>query len=588
MKTFYESGIRKRVLFISFLSAAWAIIIFGRLIDLQVLKHESCENQVYRQNQDLKKAEPERGNIYDRNGQILACSLPAPNVYICPIEKEKPAETAAKLKKLGSILGLPGREISRIQSRLQKGYTFTYVKKRVSRDEANAVKDLKLDGVGFEPATKRYYPLGPFASHVLGGVNGQEQGVAGAEYRYDSILRGEEGEQLVFVDSQHREYQAQVVKPALRGSDLYLTIDVTVQHIAESELEKAVREQGASWGTVIIMKPSNGEILALANYPDYDPNKFPADPRLQINRAIMHNYAPGSTFKIVTAAAAVENKVVSFSDAFDCRPGYVMAGPLTIRDHLRLGILSFPEVLIESSNVGTVLFARRLNPFDLYETIRTFGFGTRTGIDLPAEEPGLVRPVEKWNKKISLSYIAIGYELMVTPIQILNAMNVYATGGFLVRPHVALKSSTENELNNSANPLPEKVIQEKTARDLVELVYEKVVERGTGKLGSLEGYQIAGKTGTAQKIDQATGSYTTRMHIASFVGFAPAGRPVLSMVVVLDEPKEKFYYGGQVCAPVFRDIARKVLRYMRVPPDRPFSDRLVTVDNREAGVKTGQ
>ncbi len=578
MKTFYESGMRKRVLFIAAFFLAWALVVFFRLIDLQVLRHEQCENMVYRQNQDKKKAEPERGTIYDRNGQILACTLPAPNVYICPVEKEKPAGTAARVTKLRSVLGLSDREAAQIMSRLEKNYTFTYAKKRVSKEEATAVKAMKLDGVGFEPSTKRFYPLGSLASHILGGVNNLEKGISGVESKYDTLLRGEEGEQIVSVDSRRREYQAQIVKPAVRGKDIYLTIDVNIQHIAESELQKAVEEHGADWGTVIIMEPKSGDILALANFPGYDPNSYPRDPGLQSNRAVMYNYAPGSTFKIVSAAAALESGVVDFNDVFDCRSGSVKAGPLTITDAHHLGVLSFPQVIIESSNVGTVLFARRMDPKAFYEKIRAFGFGRKTGIDLPGEEPGLVWPFNKWNPKISLPYISIGYELMVTPIQVLEAMNVYAASGLLVRPHVVLRTSADAAKAAEGPAAPERAIKETTARDLVERALEKVVEEGTGKLGRLDGYDIAGKTGTAQKVDPTTGGYTTRRHIASFVGFVPAGNPALTMMVVLDEPKEGFYYGGQVCGPIFRDIARKVLRYMGVAPTRPFKDKVVTAD----------
>jgi cell division protein FtsI (penicillin-binding protein 3) len=298
-----------------------------------------------------------------------------------------------------------------------------------------------------------------------------------------------------------------------------------------------------------------------------------------MNRAVTACYEPGSTFKIVTAAAARERNRVGFTDVFDCSAGSITIGGLTIRDHERVGILSFPKVLIESSNVGTVLFAQRLSIDEFYETIKAFSFGTKTGIDLPAEASGVVYPPKEWNKKTSLPHIAIGYEIMTTPLQILRAMNVYATGGLLVRPRI-VKDDGRSAAGAAGNPV--RVISEKTASELVGRVFESVVEEGTAKLGRLEGFGIAGKTGTAQKYDRALNTYNTRKYTASFVGFVPVGRPRFTMIVVLDEPKEG-YYGGQVCAPVFRDIARQVLRYLRVPPERPLPSRIL-----RAGMDKGE
>jgi cell division protein FtsI (penicillin-binding protein 3) len=321
------------------------------------------------------------------------------------------------------------------------------------------------------------------------------------------------------------------------------------------------------------MEPYSGEILALASLPSYDVNDYPGPKNAWMNRAVQLSYEPGSTFKIVTAAAARERNRVGFNDLFDCSSGSITIGGLTIRDHERVGVLSFPNVLIHSSNVGTVLFAQRLSIDEFYGTIKSFRFGTKTGIDLPAEASGVVYPPKQWNKRTSLPHIAIGYEVAVTPLQILRAMNVFATGGLLVRPHVVVKDD-EGHVVLDGGEAPVRVISEKTASELVGHVFEAVVEEGTAKLGRLDGFGIAGKTGTAQKYDPALNAYT-RKYTASFVGFVPVGRPRLTMIVVLDEPKEG-YYGGQVCAPVFRDIARQILRYLRVPPERPLPARILT------------
>jgi cell division protein FtsI (penicillin-binding protein 3) len=297
-----------------------------------------------------------------------------------------------------------------------------------------------------------------------------------------------------------------------------------------------------------------------------------------MNRAVQLSYEPGSTFKIVTAAAVRERNRVGFGELFDCTAGFIKVGGLTITDHERENVLSFPQVLIKSSNVGTVLFAQRLTIPEYYDTIKAFGFGMKTGIDLPREDSGIVHPPKDWNKKTSLPHIAIGYEVMATPLQILRAMNVYATGGLLVRPRI-VKPGPEEVGGGEA---PVRVISEKTVSELVSRVFEPVVEEGTAKEGRLDGFRAAGKTGTAQKYNRVTNSYNSRKHTASFVGFVPAERPRLAMIVVLDEPKEG-YYGGQVCAPVFRDIALQVLRYLRVPPERPLPARVLT-----AGLTEGE
>jgi cell division protein FtsI (penicillin-binding protein 3) len=336
-----------------------------------------------------------------------------------------------------------------------------------------------------------------------------------------------------------------------------------------------VIEHGASWGTVIVMDPPTGEILALASWPLYDVNSFPKEDSM--NRAVQASYEPGSTFKIVTAAAARERNRVGFSELFDCSAGSIRVGGTTITDHERVDILTFPQVLIKSSNVGTVLFAQRLSIAEFYETIKDFRFGTKTGIDLPGEEPGRVRPPDQWNKKNSLPHIAIGYEVLVTALQTLRAMNVFATGGLLVRPRVVKEGGMPGAGSaRDDGDGPVRVISGKTASELVDRVFVNVVEEGTAKAGRLDGFGAAGKTGTAQKWDPVLKAYT-RKYTASFVGFTPLEQPRLSMIIVLDEPSEG-YYGGQNCAPVFKDIARQVLRYLRVPPERPLPPKVLTAE----------
>ena len=576
MRTFYETDIRKRTLVVSFTLAAWFTLVLFRLVDLQVLRHPGFKARAVSQSQAKVTVRARRGDILDRYGRVLASSLPVSTVKLSPVEKETPAQEEEKVRRLKEALGLSDKEAVDILKSLKDNDAFTYVKKQVSPEAAARVRDLRLAGIGFDEENKRSYPNGELAAHVLGGVNADGAGRAGVELRYDDVLRGEDGEQVALKDNKHRSYQSQLLKPPVPGQDIVLTIDAPVQYMTERALARAIKEHSAKSATIIVSDPDTGEILALANWPTYDPNRYTESRDAWLNRAIGYTYEPGSTFKIVPAAAALERGLVRWSDLFDCTAGSIKVGPLTISDHERMGVLDFPKVLIDSSNVGTVKFAQRLAMADLYEMIRRFGFGRKTGIDLPAEEPGLVYPVAKWNKVVSLPHIAIGYEVGVTPLQVLMAMNVFATGGRRVRPRVVLRSPA-GQAAPVLGPSPDETV---LARDLAEAltrrVFEKVVEEGTAKLGRLDEFWAAGKTGTAQKLDPVLKTYTTKSHTASFVGFVPSRRPVLSIIVVLDDPKEEFYYGGQVCAPIFRDLAREVLRYIGVTPERSMTDGVVT------------
>ena len=436
MKTFYEADIRRRVKVLTFVLAGWGAIVASRLVQVQVFGHSRAKAAVLSQAQDVVKVESRRGDILDRNGEILACSLPSPSVVIRPVDKETAADQRGKLQTLKKELGLSETEVAYVLGRLREGRGYTYVKKKILEADAARVMALKLPGIALEPGTRRSYPHGALAAHILGGVSLDGSNRAGVESRYNDILKGEEGEQISFRIAGGGNYQTQVLKSPVPGRDLVLTIDATMQYIAEKELDKAVAEHKAASGTVIVMDPPTGEILALASWPAYDVNEFPGPKEAWMNRAVQAAYEPGSTFKIVTAAAARERDRVNYSEVFDCSAGSIRIGGTTITDHERVGVLSFPDVIIHSSNVGTVQFAQRLSIAEYHETIKAFEFGTRTGIDLPREASGKVHPPEEWNKKNSLPHVAIGYEVMVTAIQTLRAMNVFATGGLLVRPHV--------------------------------------------------------------------------------------------------------------------------------------------------------
>ena len=534
MRTFYENDIRRRVKVLSFLLAGWGALVALRLVQIQVLGHGRAKAAVRRQTQAEVKVEPRRGRILDRNGEILACSLPAPSVAVRHLDNETPAEERDKVLALKRALGLSDGDVSRVLGRLRDGASYTYVKSRIPEPDADRVAALKLPGVEIEPGTKRRYPHGSLAAHVVGGMSPDGENRTGVESRYHDVLKGEEGSQLTYEVRGGRDYQTQVLRSPVPGRDLTLTIDATIQYIAEKELGRAIVEHAADWGSVIIMDTRSGEILALANWPTYDLNKYPGPQEAWMNRAVQASYEPGSTFKIVTAAAARERNRVGYSELFDCSAGFIRVGGTVITDHDRVGLVSFPQVLIHSSNVGTVQFAQRLSVAEYLGTIKAFGFGQRTGIDLPREALGTVHPPEKWSKKSSLPHVAIGYEVTVTSIQMLSAMNAFAAGGLLVRPRVVKDGARAGAAPAAEDgDGPVRVISEKTAKELVERVFTGVVEEGTAKDGRLDGFGIAGKTGTAQKYDDTLKAYTEK-YTASFVGFTPLDEPRLSMIVVLD------------------------------------------------------
>ena len=576
---------RKKTRLIFILLLAWFLVIGFRLIDLQVLNHKKLKQEVIEQNQDLITIWPTRGTIFDRQGRILARSLPAVSIFFSPARGEDLKDQLKSIYELNSVLNLSETEINRLVNSIEKRKRFTWVKRKIPLEQAEKIKKLKLSGIYLINENKRFYPQGRLAAHVLGGVNIDDAGLAGVEYYYDSALKGREGQQLIMRDARRKEYYIERIKETQPGQDIYLTIDSNLQYLAEKELRQAIENFKASWGTVIIMSPASGEILAMASYPDYDPNDFPPTPEAMVNRAIQYTYEPGSTAKVVTAAAARELAGISYNTYYDCRTGSITFGGTIVRDHVRLGILSFPEVFIHSSNVGSIKIAEIIGEENLYHMFKAFKFGEKTGIDLPGEEAGIVHPLEKWRK--SSLRVAIGYELAATPLQILRAMNVYATGGYLVRPKVGLigpcTEQNPSDASLKSDEFRQPVISEKTARELVDLVFKPVVERGTGNQARLDGYELAGKTGTAQKFDPALRAYSLSKHVASFVGFAPADHPLISMIVVIDEPKGP-QYGGQVAAPVFREIARKALLYYHELPQKLPENMILARQTKETGV----
>lgn len=567
----------RRISMMAFLFMLWLIFLIIRLIQLQVIEHPSLKTTVIRHNQNKKDIIPKRGTIYDRMGSILARSLPFRSVFYTPNEGEPLEAQQENIRKLKRVLNLTEAEFRRIIKRIEKNSTFIWIKRKIHPALEEKIRKLSLSGVHFLEENKRFYPHGKRAAHLLGRVDIDEAGASGIEYSCNSILAGKKGEHLILQDAKKREYEFEILKEPEDGKDLVLTVDETIQFYAEKELVKAIRQSKAEWGAVIISLPSTGEILAMANFPTYNLNSLPSNPTVvDRNNAIHHNFEPGSTFKIVSASAALETNIVRLADSFDCSKGYISVAGKTIRDDQNYGILTFPEVIIHSSNVGTVQFSRNLDREAFYNTIEGFGFGQKTGIDLPAEEKGIFRPVDDWSR-ISPASLSIGYEISVTALQMLQAINIIANDGILVPPQIIRRILGSSDAHTQNPVSVKKVISRNTASTLTSIL-EEVVQVGTGSTARISGYRVAGKTGTAQIYDPSTNSYSSEDHIASFAGFVPADNPAFSMIVVIYKPVG-LYYGADVAAPVFGEIGKQVLQYLRIPRQKK-SLKNVIVDKR--------
>ncbi len=561
-----EQRVRKRAFIARVGILIWFLILAGRLVELQVFQHAKLKAEAVEQNQYIRDIWPPRGTIFDSRGQILARSLPAPSLFYTQ-ETGEPIDVKLRhLSQLQTLLHLSAREVQRIKLRIENGDRFIWIKRKISWEELEKVREAKIPGVFAQTENKRFYPLGAYLAHVLGGVNIDDQGMSGVEYKYNQFLQGKKGRVLVRRDALRRKYDLETLEPSWPGSDLILTIDGTIQYIVEKELERNVLERQANWGSVIVSHPGSGDILAMASFPDYNPNEFSStDPSFLVNRAIQENFEPGSTFKIVVAAAALEAINIPFQRIYNCSDGRFFMGGLAIRDHKPFSLLTFPEVFIHSSNVGTIQIALEVGQEKIYEMIKRFRFGEKTGIDLPGEESGLLRPPSSWTIH-TLPHLAVGYEVSVTAIQLLQAMNIIANRGVLVPPRL-VKAVVGTDGPQVLPPPPgRRVLKAETAEMLTEHIFSKVVEQGTGMKAQIIGFTAAGKTGTAQKFDPMLRTYSSSKHRAIFVGFVPADKPIISMIVVIDEPKIGGYYGGDVAAPLFREIARRVLLYLGERP----------------------
>ncbi len=539
--------------------------LLARLIQLQTLQAPRLQSIAQQQQLATIPLAPRRGRIFDRLGRPLVVNLDAPSVYAVPQRIVDPQGLA---RRLAPLLRVPPEEIQR---RLGTGRYFAWLARKVSPDVAARIKAMGLEPqVGFVTETRRVYPNGSLAAHVVGFVGIDNQGLGGVELTYDPVLRGHGGKAVADRDGIGRvlvETQRTLDAPA-DGSDLVLTIDQVLQHIVERELDRAMAQTHARAGSVSVLDPSSGEVLALAVRPTYDPNAGGlASPEVWLNRTLSHSYEPGSTFKIFLTAAALDSGSVRPDEQFFCAGSLAVPGNHVIRDanHEQHGWQTMGDIVRNSCNVGAAQVAMRLGKDRFYQYIRNFGFGDVAGIDLPGEAKGIVAPPSEWRGP-GLQTIAFGQGISITPLQLLTAATSLANDGVMVRPHVvrAIRDPQGRVVDVVGRSPIRQVLQPETARAVVQMMMG-VVDDGTGSLAKLGGYTVAGKTGTAQK-PAPRGGYDPGRFVASFLGLVPAVNPKLLILVVLDEPRGA-YFGGTVAAPVFREVASQVLWYLRVPPD---------------------
>jgi cell division protein FtsI (penicillin-binding protein 3) len=566
---------RKRTVILNTIIIFSFAAIFIRLADIMVLKNRFYSEKARAQQIKTEDIQARRGNIYDRMGRDVAVNLELESLYCDPEEAGTNPET---IRRLSTILRA---EPKAIRAKLSQEKRFVWVDRKLPLETADKIRKLKMKGLGFMPEAKRFYPKGTLASHIIGAVGAENQPLEGIELKYDKFLRTAGGKVHVARDAGGRVLSTGAAMET-KGNDVFLTIDEGLQYIVEKELDKAMLKWRAVAATAIMMDPYTGEILALANRPAFDLNEITkADKHDVRNRAITDIYEPGSTFKIVVGTAAIEERLFRAGQTFDCSRGSIEVGGKNVRDAHKHGVLTFEEVIQKSSNVGSIQIGMRLGKERIYEYAKRFGFGEKTGIDLPGEVAGWIRKPEKWSAT-SLGAIPIGQEVAVTPLQVLRAYSAIANGGYLVQPHLVSEIRTPDGQTVFSFEQKEKkrVISERTARAMRDILETVVEDGGTATAAAIDGNKVAGKTGTAQLVDQRTKRYSKDRFIGSFVGFVPADKPRLAMIIVVHEPKDQIY-GGVVAAPVFKTVADQALSYLNIPRDDSPAKNILLVSRTD-------
>ena len=554
---------RTRALVVACRLGVWMLAIGVRLIYLQTTQHEWLATRAQKQQRDAIETSPIRGLVLDRHGNELARSIDTESFWAVPREIKNVEEVAAKLAPLVEV---DARELStRLKEAQSANRKFAWIARKLDAERAEKISALKLEGIYTLKEPKRHYPNGELAAHVLGFVGLDEVGLAGIEGAYNERIRGEAGMVTVEEDAHGRPYSS-LEAQARRGETVVLTIDRLVQYKTEQALVSAIERTRAKSATAIVLDPHTGEILALANAPTFDPNHPRASTEQQrINEALQNIYEPGSTFKIVAYSAAIEKGLAKPSDHIDCQMGAITVAGRVVHDHHAFGSLTLTEALAKSSNVAAIKLGLRVGNDSMFDFMTRFGFGCKTGVELPGETDGILRKVNKWQPS-SMGSLAIGQEVGVTPLQIAAAFGTLANDGLRIAPHLVREvRSADGTVVYSASPEERRVVSQETAQTLRGML-EEVTVNGTAKQARLDGYTAAGKTGTAQKIDPKTRAYSKTKFIGSFVGFAPVENPAVVIIVVIDEPVGG-YHGGEVAAPVFREIAEQVLPALSITPD---------------------
>ncbi len=589
---------RLRFLHIALFFLFWVAAICGRLVWLQVVRHSDFVERADRQQQRTFEVAPRRGVVYDRDLHQLAMTVLADSVYAVPseiAEKQDPdahAKYQAAAAALAKIVHTDPTDrftsAAQIAARLNASRNFAWIARKLEPAEIAKVKTLNLKGIYFQKEFRRFYPNSVLAAQVLGYVGTDDTGLGGMERGFDHDLHGVPGRMLTALDARRHVMGSQERDPE-PGENLVLTIDENIQFIAERALDEALARTHALNGTVVVQDPNTGQILALAIRPTFNPNDFRhATTGLLRDHAVSDVYEPGSTFKLVTYSAALDQKVTNPNEVIDCQGGKIeLAGRIIHDDHWN-GLLTVTQALEKSSDVAAVKLSLRLGSNTFYRYIRSYGFGSRSGIELPAETRGLLRPPRRWSGS-SIGSLAIGQEVAVTPIQLITMASTIANGGVYLPPHIVMERTrntpADGKLMPAAfhpehdlpDPLPagaHRVISTMTAAVMRQLM-EDVVLHGTGTTAQLNGYSAGGKTGTAQKIDIATHRYSKTNYVASFVGITPVNNPAIAVAVVIDSPKGS-HYGRDVSAPVFKEVAQQVLEYLGVPHDQPLTTQMQT------------
>lgn len=569
------------------LSLVLFIALFSRAFQLQIISAKKLNELARRQHTQTLTLQPERGIILDRNGEKLAATIMTDSICADPSKIANPQETAVKLSRILNV------DKKLLLKRLSTDKNFCWVARKIPPEQANTVQNLKMEGVFTVKEPMRYYPGGELAGHLVGFVGMDAKGLEGLELQYDKYLRGKPQKLTWGRDAKGKKMYPRMEKGETASDNQYslvLTIDKRIQHLVESHLKNAVLDKGAKGGYAIAMDPRTGEIIALANETSFDPNNFKASsPETRKNRAIVDAYDPGSTFKPFMAAAAIEEGAARETDMFYCEDGHYAVANRVIHEanRKRHGMLSLHDILKYSSNIGSAKVAEKLGKEKFYDYIKKFGFGEKTGIDLPGESRGLLRPVEQWTK-VDATTIAFGQGISATGIQIVNALSCIANGGVLMKPFIVRGIVDENgKLVESFYPTQvRRVISRETARRVTSILTDVVgMEDGTGKNARIVNISVAGKTGTAQKFDFAARAYSSQKVRTAFMGFFPAEDPKIAMLIVLDEP-QRDRWGGMAAAPVFKNIGEQLLNRFKTGIQRnPEPEMEITIPENKMGLQ---